>query len=62
MKDEVLGAIRFPENILKKNGKYYYQKKNNRGDIEVVCEKMGENFKCNNCLFNKNWSIPRSCC
>jgi hypothetical protein len=38
-KEEVIDAIRFPNKTLKKHGLYYYQKKINRGTIEVVIEK-----------------------
>jgi len=40
LKQEVLGAIRQPDKILKKYDKYYFQKSLNRGKIEVVCEKI----------------------
>ena len=44
LKEEVAEAIRFPDKTLKKQGKYYYQKKLNRGIIEVVTEKTESNI------------------
>ncbi|MBS3166497.1 DUF4258 domain-containing protein [Candidatus Woesearchaeota archaeon] len=37
--EEVMDAVKYPEKTIKKQGKYYYQKKLNRGMIEIVCEK-----------------------
>ena len=44
LKEEVINAIRFPDKVLKKHEKYYYQKKLNRGMIEVVTEKTESNI------------------
>jgi len=41
-KEEVIEAIKYPENIEKKSGKYYIQKNIGRGIIEIVYEK--ENY------------------
>jgi len=43
-KEEVLEAIKFPDEIIKKQGKYYYQKRLNRGIIEVVVERTEKNI------------------
>ena len=37
--EEVISAVKFPDLTLKKYGKYYYQKRLDRGWIEVCCEK-----------------------
>ncbi|HII71225.1 TPA: DUF4258 domain-containing protein [Candidatus Woesearchaeota archaeon] len=37
--EEVIEAVRFPENTIKKKGKLYFLKRLDRGTIEVVCEK-----------------------
>lgn len=44
LRGEVLDAIKYPDIILKKYGKYYYQKQLNRGAIEIVCEKIGKSL------------------
>ncbi len=44
LKEEVIDAIRYPDKTLKKHGKYYYQKKLNRGMVEVVTEKTESNI------------------
>ena len=38
VKQEVIDAVKQPDNITKKYGKYYYQKKIDRGTIEIPCE------------------------
>ncbi len=38
-KEEAEDAIKHPDALLKKHGLYYYQKKLERGTIELVCEK-----------------------
>ncbi len=38
-KQEIIDAIRYPDKTIKKYGKYYYQKKLQRGTIEVSCGK-----------------------
>jgi hypothetical protein len=44
LKQEALDAIRCPDNTIKKYGKYYFQKKLDRGTIEVCCEKTENNI------------------
>lgn len=43
--DEVTDIIHWPDLVVKKYGQYYYQKKVDRGTIEVVCEKTESNIK-----------------
>jgi len=43
LKEEVIYIINFPDIVLKKHGKYFFQKKLHGGTIEVVTEK-DENF------------------
>ena len=38
-KDEVINAIKYPENTSKKEGKFYAQKNIDRANIETVYEK-----------------------
>ncbi len=38
-RDEVFDAINHPDIAIKKYGKFFYQKKLERGMIEVCCEK-----------------------
>ncbi len=45
LREEVIDAINNPDNTLKKHGKHYYQKKLDRGTIEVCCEKTERNIK-----------------
>ncbi len=40
----VIEVIRFSDNIIKKHGKYYYQKSFHQGTIEVVVEKEEKNL------------------
>ena len=44
-KHEVIDAIKYPDKILKKHGKYYFQKSLERGKIEVAAEKIENNIK-----------------
>ena len=44
LKEEVIDTICYPDKTLKTQGKYYYQKKLNRGMIEVVTEKTESNI------------------
>ena len=44
LKEEVIDAIKSPDKTIKKHGRYYYQKKLNRGTIEVVVEKTESNL------------------
>ena len=39
LKQEIINTIKYPDMIIKKHGKYYFQKKLDRGIIEVCCEK-----------------------
>ncbi len=41
-KEEVIDIVRFPEEILKKKGKYYAKKNIIRANVEVIYEK--ENY------------------
>ena len=43
-KQEVTEAVRFPDKTIKKHGKYYYQKRLERGIIEVVAEITEDNL------------------
>ncbi len=43
-KQEVLDAIKSPDKIIKKHGKYYYQKKLDRGTVEIVTERTEKNI------------------
>ena len=44
-KSEIIEAIKFPDKILKKYGKYYYQKVLGRGKVEIVCETTEKHIK-----------------
>ena len=44
MKEEVIQAIEQPDRTIKKHGKYYFQKRMQRGMIEVCCEKTENNI------------------
>jgi len=44
LKEEVINTIKSPDKTIKKHEKYYYQKKLNRGTIEVVVEKTESNL------------------
>ncbi len=41
---EVIETINYPEIIMKKHGKYYFQKETIRGKIEACCEKTEKNI------------------
>lgn len=43
--EDVIDTINFPDKTIKKQGRYYYQKKLNRGMIEIVAEKTENNIK-----------------
>ncbi|MBI4440429.1 DUF4258 domain-containing protein [Candidatus Woesearchaeota archaeon] len=45
LKEEVVYAIKYPDNTLKKHGKYFFQKRLDRGIIEVVCETAERDIK-----------------
>ncbi len=42
--EELIDAVKYRDKIIKKHGKYYYQKRISRGIIEVVGEKVEENL------------------
>ena len=42
---ELIDTINYPDKIIKFQGKYYYQKKLNRGTLEAVCEKTKTHIK-----------------
>lgn len=44
-KVEIIEAITFPDKILKRYDKHYYQKSLGRGKVEVVCEKTEKHIK-----------------
>lgn len=39
LREEVVHIIKYPDKIIKKHGLYYYQKRLEKGKVEVVCEK-----------------------
>ena len=39
LEEEVIEAIKYPDKTIKKHGKYYFQKRLERGTIEISCEK-----------------------
>ena len=39
LKEEIIEAIQHPDKTIKKQGKYFYQKRTSRGTIEVICER-----------------------
>lgn len=43
LKEEIIEAINKPDKTIKKHGKYYFQKKLERGIIEICCEKTEKN-------------------
>jgi len=43
--EEVNEAISFPDKVIKKHEKYYYQKKFKRGTIEVPCIRTERHIK-----------------
>ena len=45
LKEEIREAIKYPDKVIKKHQKYYFQKKLNRGTIEVSCEKTERDIK-----------------
>lgn len=44
-KQEVIDSINYPDKIIKKHGKYYFQKNIKRGTIEVFCERTEKHIK-----------------
>ncbi|VVB81709.1 Uncharacterised protein [uncultured archaeon] len=45
LEQEVVDTIRYPDITIKKYDKYYFQKKLERGTIEVSCEKTERYIK-----------------
>lgn len=45
LREEVVDAIKHPDKIIKKQQKYYYQKRLNRGTIEISCERTERDIK-----------------
>jgi|TARA_Y100000310_G_scaffold338453_1_gene428140 CO/xanthine dehydrogenase FAD-binding subunit len=45
LKEEIVEAIKFPDKVLKKHDRYYYQKVLERGKVEIVCEKTEKHIK-----------------
>jgi len=45
LRQEVMDAVKFPDNTDKKFGKYYIQKKLDRGTIELCCERTEKYIK-----------------
>ena len=45
LKEEVIDAITTPDNIIKKHGKQFFQKKLERGMIEACCERTERHIK-----------------
>ncbi len=45
LEHEVLEAIKYPDKTIKKHDKYFYQKRLDKGTIEVCCEKIENNIK-----------------
>lgn len=43
--DEIINVINYPDKTIKKHGKYYFQRKLDRGIIEVACEKTETHIK-----------------
>ncbi|MFH1638169.1 MAG: DUF4258 domain-containing protein [Candidatus Woesearchaeota archaeon] len=44
-KGEVIDAVKYPDAILKRHGKYFFRKKLRRGTIEVCCERTERHIK-----------------
>ena len=45
LKQEVIDSIKYPDNVNKKHSKYYYQKRLDRGAIEIVTERTEKHIK-----------------
>lgn len=45
LEEEIIDAVKYPDKTIKKHGKYYFQKKLERGTIEVPCEKTEKHIK-----------------
>ncbi len=44
LKHEIVDAIKYPDKIIKKRGKYLFRKRLEKGTIEVCCEKTERNI------------------
>lgn len=44
LKHEIIEGIKYPDKIIKKHDKYLYQKRLERGTIEICCEKTESNI------------------
>lgn len=47
--EEVINAIKFPDSINKKHGKYYFKKTMQRGTIEICCERTERDINAEKC-------------
>ena len=45
LNEEVTDSIHHPDKIIKKYGKHFYRKRLDRGEIEIVCERIENNIK-----------------
>lgn len=45
LKQDVIDSIKYPDRIIKKYNKYYYQKRLEMGEIEIVCERTEKHIK-----------------
>ena len=45
LEQELIDALKYPEKILKKHGKYYFQKTLQGGRTEIVCERRENHIK-----------------
>ena len=45
LEQEVIDSIKYPDKTIKKYSKYHFQKKLERGTIEICCEKTERNIK-----------------
>jgi len=45
LKQEVIDSVRYPDKTIKKHGLIYFQKLIERGNIEIVCERIENNIK-----------------
>ena len=45
LENELVDAVKYPDKIIKKYGKHFFEKTIHRGKIEAVCEKTERNIK-----------------
>ncbi len=43
--EDVIDGIKYPDETIKKHGKYYFRKKLQTGTIEICCERTESNIK-----------------